>query len=276
VVEPVSAAAAGAYVVKKMSAGLGRVLGPAADEVAEALRRFTARRLENVGRVVENADAKATGDGVVPERVAFRVLDEGSYSDDQLVVEYLGGVLASSRTPLGRDDRGNTWTALVARLSTYHLRTHYIMYSAAQRLLHGRKINLQDASEAQSQARVWMPFDVYIAAMEFNEAEDGAAMMANSLWALSREGLIGSMASGSVEKLKENSHPWIPADGIVYGLTVPGIELFMWAAGRGQGYVTRDFLGVDPFVIDGIDVPDGARLVHELPNPAGAEVEHID
>lgn len=88
-----------------------KVLGRSLDVVGETLERWTTLRLENVARITENA-AKKAGDsldreGTVPARVAMRIFEKGSYSDDQLVVEYLGGVLASSRTELGRDDRGN-------------------------------------------------------------------------------------------------------------------------------------------------------------------------
>jgi hypothetical protein len=196
-------------------------------------------------------------------------------ADDQLVVEYLGGVLASSRTPLGRDDRGNTLTALVSRLSTYHLRTHYILYSAAQRLLHGRTVNLQDVNQVTAQARVYLSASVYIPAMEFDETWDAGVIMTNSLYALEREKLIGFMASGSVERLKLFSQRIIE-EGIVLDVTVQGVELFMWATGRGQGHVAAEFLTCDPFVVEGINVADGARLVHELAAPDSTAVVHGD
>jgi hypothetical protein len=40
-VEPVSAAVVGGYLAKKTVEGLGRLLGPAADEAGRALQRFT-------------------------------------------------------------------------------------------------------------------------------------------------------------------------------------------------------------------------------------------
>jgi hypothetical protein len=58
--------------------------------------------------------------------------------------------------------------------------------------------------------------------------------------------------------------------------TIQGIELFTWAAGRGQSQVANEFLRSDPFVIEGIDVADGAQLVQELPAPASTEVAQID
>jgi hypothetical protein len=62
-VEPVSAALAGAYATKQAGAAIARLLGPSADEVADALSRYTAKKLENVGRVVANADSKSSGQG---------------------------------------------------------------------------------------------------------------------------------------------------------------------------------------------------------------------
>jgi hypothetical protein len=47
----------------------------------------------------------------------------------------------------------------------------------------------------------------------------------------------------------------------------------MRAAGRGQGHAARGFLAADPFVVEGVDVADGARLVHELP---AVEVTHVE
>lgn len=101
--DPVGGAAA-AYAIMKAAS---RVLGPASDEVAESFRRWTAVRVGNTSRIVKNAEAKVAdpeSPGAVPMRVMMQVAEDGSYSDEGVVVEYLGGVLASSRTEEGRDD----------------------------------------------------------------------------------------------------------------------------------------------------------------------------
>lgn len=64
VVEPITGA-----IVAKVAASstdsvlksglLERVLGPAADELGEALQRFTAFRTRNVGRIIESADRRS-------------------------------------------------------------------------------------------------------------------------------------------------------------------------------------------------------------------------
>jgi hypothetical protein len=116
-----------------------RVLGPSADEIGEALRRYTAYRLRNVGRIVSNADSKTDDSGedvIVNPRVARVLIEEGSYCDDDLMTNYLGGVLASSRTRDGRDDRAVTWSRLITDLSALQVRAHYLLYREWAARLH--------------------------------------------------------------------------------------------------------------------------------------------
>jgi hypothetical protein len=110
---------------------LGRVLGPSADAVAEALRHYPEYRLRNAQTIVECADAKsgALDEGAaVNPRVAHVVLADGSYCDDELMASYLGGLLAGSRTPQGRDDRAVSWSKVVTSLSSLQIRAHYLLY----------------------------------------------------------------------------------------------------------------------------------------------------
>ena len=116
--------------------GLGvgkRVLGPSLDELGESLRRLTERRLRNVGRVVQKANALSEGQ---PEeaspnlRAAFSIFQEAMVAEDEVVADYLGGVLASARGEGGDD--AVAWTALIARMSSRELRTHYKLYSATR------------------------------------------------------------------------------------------------------------------------------------------------
>jgi hypothetical protein len=109
-----------------------RVLGPAADAIDEALGRYTPYRVRNVGGIIERADAKSRDSvesrKVVNPRVAHVLLEDGSYCDDDLTLDYLGGVLAGSRTPHGQDDRAVAWSHVVTSLSTLEVRAHYLLY----------------------------------------------------------------------------------------------------------------------------------------------------
>jgi len=271
-VEPVSATVIGGYLAKKTVDGLGRLLGPAGSEAGRALQRFTEVRLRNVGRVIENAERKTEAqhgaDGAVPLSVALRVVDEGGYAEDAMVVEYLGGVLASARTPRGRDDRGSTFLALISRLSTYHLRTHYVFYTEIRRLLQGQNIHLGDLDEIHDHGRVFVPHSVHQAALDFDDTEDADAILDHTMWWLDREQLLGWNPGGSVEYLStrpELASYTFPAAGTIAWPTVPGAELYLWALGQGQ-HGLHTFLNpthLDP-PLPGIHIPSGSHRLADL------------
>ena len=117
-----------------------RIFGPSADAIGEALGRYTTYRLRNIGRIVNRADAKSNDmpdRGIANPRVSHVLLEEGSYCDSDIMVDYLGGVLAASRTPAGRDDRAVAWSNLVTSLSSLQIRAHYLLYREWAERLHG-------------------------------------------------------------------------------------------------------------------------------------------
>jgi hypothetical protein len=145
-----------------------RVLGPTADLLGEGLRGWTENGRSNIARVFKRADERLTdkqrSSGSVPPKVLKAVIDEGAFCDDELAASYFGGVLASSKSEVGRDDRGAALAALVGRLSTYELRTHYLLYAHAQRRLVGQAINFGRDTERQAHARAYLPMQVWLKA----------------------------------------------------------------------------------------------------------------
>ena len=100
-------------------------------------------RIENLKRIFDKAKEKL-GDkineqGAVSPRVLKGIINEGSWSDDFLSVEYFSGVLASSKTGILRDDRGVYFNALISGLSAYQLRMHYLFYHAIKREFNGTR-----------------------------------------------------------------------------------------------------------------------------------------
>lgn len=82
---------------------VGKILGPTADYIGEGVREWTQRRTENVKRVFLRAGDKLGDEleqpGAVPPRVLKAVLDEAQFADDELMADYLGGVLATRAVP---------------------------------------------------------------------------------------------------------------------------------------------------------------------------------
>lgn len=246
--EPIlmAAATAGKALTKGEKAGLlKRVLGPPADALGDALARWVEFRTMNVGRILENADRKlgsrADEPGAVPPRIGSRILEEGSYCDDAVMVEYLGGVLASARSEVGRDDRGARWVSLVTALSAYEIRLHYILYGAAQQALLrlGRRVPWGNEG-AYGEIRFFFGWAELAAAMEFHQSENGLSITNEALFALHREGLIADLGvKPSAVHEKELGRKAPSQSGVVhFAPNTVGVQLFMWAHGVGNGPIT--------------------------------------
>ena len=110
------------------SLALWKVLGPSAGEMGEALRRWTEYRLKNVGRISEKAAKKAGANlespGGVHPGVAHRILEEGSWVDDELMQEYLAGMLVASRSESESDDQGAYLSSIVTRMTANQVKVH--------------------------------------------------------------------------------------------------------------------------------------------------------
>lgn len=63
-------------------------------------------------------------------RVTKDVFLNGSFSDESVCAEYFGGILASSRSSDGKDDRGVYYVDIIKSLSSHQLFFHYIIYNS--------------------------------------------------------------------------------------------------------------------------------------------------
>lgn len=259
-----------------------KVLGPTADYLGESTRDWTERRAHNVRSVFERAGRKL-GDalhesGTVPPRVLKGVLQEGQFAEDALMAEYLGGVLAASRTPSGGDDRPAAMSALIGRLSTAQLRFHYLVYAGARASLQRRVaedslVNLYQADERRGQ-RVYVPMEAIDSALRLDESAD-ASVIPHCVYGLIRENLLDDVFDGGGGDHLRSKFGRVLDAGYVLTLSIVGIELFMTAHG---------IRGVDPVggyldqacatpALEGVEM--GLKqlvLVQYLPSPTSPEL----
>lgn len=238
--------ATAAEAAKVASNLLTRLLGPSADVIgqdwAERLRQ------RNLTRLLQKAQKRAelSGDaGYSAPRLAAATFEAAQYADDEVVTEYLSGVLASSRAPDGGDDSGLPWSAVIARLSTLQIRLHYVLYSNAR-----GAIARQGEQFWQARNRtLLMPLEQVITAIGLDEDAD-SARFSDAIDGLIREGLLGDrFGVGSVEFLEEHDNEeWsflaksgrrrkltapFSGDVLVISISTHGIRLFLWGVGRG-------------------------------------------
>ncbi len=252
-----------------------KLLGPLLDDIAEGWRqRHEEYRRQNFDRILEKAARKAgnaiLSDGAVPPRVAAHVFDEGSWCEDEVMAEYLGGILAASRSNDQRDDRGSTWAGLVTRLSTFEIRSHYLIYECLRRGLAGQQVNLRRRKELRQAGLVWFSTKEYCDAMQLDDPEYALSVLGHSFFGLAREQLIGNeWGAATPSALKDEGLLPTSADvpneeGVVVRASAPGIELYLWGHGRGMGLLD---VFVDPeeqFAFDSsVTVPTNALVLRD-------------
>ena len=227
---------------------VNKILGPTAEYLGQQLKEYAQKRLENTGKIFSNAEKKL-GDkldrpGQVPPKILKTIINEGSYADDAVATEYFGGVLASSRTEVGRDDRGARLAKMIDNLSAYQLRSHYLIYSTISELF-SNSGNSFHLLENRMKMQLFIPAQDYVRAMAFTQQEwDNPQILGHTFHGLSTEELIIRMQYGNQEFLKKTFND-VPSDGVICTPTALGAELLLWAFGHGDKNL--DFLLTDDF-----------------------------
>lgn len=221
-----------------------KVLGPTADYIGEEIKMFTEKRINNIKQIFLSAERKLgdkiNQDGKVPPKVLRGILNEGSFSEDELSVEYFGGLLASSRSENSRDDRAAYYISLLEHLSSYQIRTHYVFYSVLKELFNGTKLNIGIERE-RKQMIIYIPLEQYALSMDFGPKENQNTIVAHSMVGLIREGLLDKFyAIGTASGLKEFSSS-IKKSGVIFQPSPVGVEMFLWAHGKGELSIRQFF-----------------------------------
>ena len=213
------------------------LFGPASEEIGKHWQeRVSAMRRKNTEQIVQNAYTKL-GDkfespGTVPLRVVKEVINEGSYNDNPVAIEYYGGVLASSRTKDGQDDRGAIIAKSIERLSVYDIRTHYLIYATIHQLFGGSEKSLLMPEHRDSMC-IFIDITEYDTVMGFENVEKRNTIMSASLFGLRKGDFLQNVGFGDTATLKKaTGHSYPP--GIIIRPSFHGAELFLYAFGMGD------------------------------------------
>ena len=254
--EPVTTIGLGAIAAYLAKDGIAKLLGPTADYLGEGLMDLTQRRVESIGKIFSNASKKLGSQldipGEVPPRILRTVVNEASFCEDSVALEYFGGVLASSRTEDGRDDRGARVIKIVDNLSAYQIRTHYLLYSTLVSLFSGSGRQL-GTTQDRAPMELFLPFQGYATSMGFSQKELDNPQILHHIWnGLFLDGLIeGRWQFGTKASLK-SIFPNAPDDGIICRPSALGAELYLWAFGYGDSPLERIFSSALDTEIEGL------------------------
>jgi len=245
---------------------LKKVLEPSAEVIGQELKGATQWGIDNIKKIGKNFNKKVkqkslTGEEQLNPRVLKIVLQEGAKSDNELMAEYFGGVLASSLSEVSRDDRGASFAALVGRLTTYQIRAHYIFYNAVKTLFDGRSDISLINSRNKNRLEVFLPNDSFRVAMAFSEKENVSVILPSVMSGLARENLI----ERNFEVTGGEKTAFCGGKGIVFCPTDLGTELFLWVHGKGDIAVTEFLEPEHKFEFDSeIQLPQNYKSVYTI------------
>lgn len=225
---------------------LDNVLGPWSKRIG---KQWDERlRDHNLKRLLLKSERRMIADGrggFASPRVAAKAFETVQYADDEMVAEYLSGVLASVRSPDGRNDAGIAWASLIARLSSDQLRLHYIIYSSSRACLidskpeHAKRLhNIEVLLPLDAVTERFMPDTEPPADWKtrFEDAADG----------LMREGLIGDnyrfgQLDGLLTDARRGTFRLVAPfeNGFTFKTSIHGIRLYLWGLGHGEGTIDQ-------------------------------------
>lgn len=249
---------------------LNKVLGPTADYLGSETRNLVEKCNINLDHVFQRAKSKLGdrlgGPGAVSPRVLKHVIDEGRFAEEEIVVEYYGGLLAGSKSLTGKDDRALPYLSKVQQMSAYQLRLHFIFYFELLRIFKDSPFNLGEGATWPGHTLL-IPHEIFLGGLP---AEDWVTqnywkIMAQAVVGLSQEGLISNYTYGNLDK-KAESYEGAPTNAILLSPSFLGAELFMWAMGS-EAPSGHEFFNLDPNCIEKAVPMNGA--VFKSRNVAG-------
>lgn len=170
---------------------LERLVGPLFEAIglewADGYRRRNAEKVARKAARQVGDEQLALPGGVHP-RVAHRILDDGSFVHEDVMQEYLAGLLAGSRTETGDDDRAAYYVDLVASMPASQVRLHHAIYGALA-TVHTDGEGFGYAAVLQRNA-VSTPLEAAAAVVGVPAGLSEADAVGECLLGLHREGLI--------------------------------------------------------------------------------------
>lgn len=272
-------AVAGGLAILGVKDLLVKLLGPTADYLGGAGKGLVEKCNINLNSIFQkawdNLGNKIEEPGTVNPRILKEIVNEGSYCEDELAQEYFAGILASSRTEDGKDDRGVTNARLVSDLSSYQIKTHYIFYTLLRKTFLEYDSIISPGTDRRLMY-IYIPTEVYFSAMdtEIDLTED-ITILTHSVNGLQRNDLLTNHMYGSkndflaknirnkVSKLRIKEEI-LCEHGIIFEPTPSGMELYLWAHGISQvphQSFLSNIIKIDP--INSINLPERVEILYK-------------
>lgn len=232
---------------------LQRLLGPSADVIGEGWADRLRQR--NLTKLLEKTEKRSSGGanpGWAQPRVADAVFGAAQFASDEIVTDYLSGVLASARSPEDPSDDALPWSNLVARLSALQLRIHYVAYLNFRQVL--RATEEKSRLYKFTSRSISLPSKPFLAAVGLDPEGSDFQRFSDAVHGLRQEDLFADFAYGerdfftSHEAERRKPYPSIYTherrfetpyeDVIILHYSPFGVQFFLWGIGLGMALDT--------------------------------------
>jgi len=213
-----------------------KVLGPTAEYLGKGIQSFTEKRVANINSILKKAatridKSKSDNSGSVDPLMVKDIVDYGSYIEDDLIQDYLAGLLICSKTTSDEDNSHISYAKALENMSRYQVRLHYLLYSVFRKLYLNLDINI-GLEENRKKLQTFVGFPLVISALFGNATSKIAnfpGIIQDTITGMIRLSLIGDHFSfGSIEEINRwCSTTKTTMPGIVYQPSVFGIKLFL-------------------------------------------------
>lgn len=222
------AAGVGAYVAKDI---ILKVFGPTADYLGQETKGLVEKCNVNISNIIKKAFAKIKHDEtdkIVNIRAFKDIVNEGKMIEDDIFADYFAGLLASSRSYDGKDDRAVYYVNLIKSLSSYQIKIHFLVYS---KLLESLKEDFFDIRKLsiRENIKIYVPQNL-IQELYRCHSEEIFLYSTHALSGLSEKSLI-SKQSIFFSEYKDKGFLF---PGIICGPTILGVELFLLVNGMNK------------------------------------------
>lgn len=215
-----------------------KVLGPTAEYIGQETLGLAKKCNVNLSNILKAAFRileinKIPQKFPVNTRVFKEIITEGKFAEDELLTEYFGGLLASSKTETGCYDRALYYLCIVKALSIYQLRLHYIVYYRLCKEFQGEKAEFLDRIANRRKLEILVPMSTIEKVFGISGGTQAYPHMMHALTGLSEKMLIGK-ESGFVDGYDSVRFQTIHGSGILLNPTLLGCETFIWGNGNNK------------------------------------------
>lgn len=220
-----------------------KLLGPSFEyvgnippRVAEfGLNKIKEIEIKNLANVFKKAERKMETNGTVNLetnlRVVREVVQQGIYAQDEVMIEYFAGILASSKTENGTDDTCIPYLQTIKTLTSFDLKLHCFLYKTIFNMYSKDNFRLAQ-NEHRSLMKTHIGVENFINNMKITIKDFDYIL--ESIFRLAQNGLIENEWNfGNDKNVLQKLESNIKMPGLTFKPTALGAKMFMSAYGFG-------------------------------------------